>query len=78
MANKLYSINEYKKIRIDIRSIMDEQHISRNALAKSIQARFEVVDKWYSGYVERIDSDVLARICHVLGCVPGDIIKIDG
>ena len=77
MANKLFVTNSYNKIRIDIRTMMDEQGISRNALAKSIGARFEVIDKWYSGYVERIDSDILARICYVLECTPGDIIKID-
>ena len=26
------------------------------------------------GYVEKIDADVLARICYILDCNPGDII----
>ena len=53
---------------------MDKKNISRNALARAINARFEVIDKWYNGHVEKIDADVLARICYVLECSPADII----
>jgi len=49
--------------------------ITRNALARAIDTRFEVIDKWYHGHVEKIDSDILARICFVLDCTPGDIIQ---
>lgn len=75
MKNEIYTINQYGKIIIDIRAIMDARGISRNALARAINARFEVVDKWYKGSVEKIDADVLARICFVLECTPGDIIR---
>ena len=54
---------------------MDEHHISRNSLARAINTRFEVIDKWYSGHVEKIDTDILARICFVLDCTPNDIIE---
>lgn len=74
MQKEIFTINEYGKIEISIKKYMDEQKITRNALARSINARFEVVDKWYNGHVERIDTDVLARICYVLNCTPGDII----
>ncbi len=75
MKNEIYTISQYGKIIIDIRTIMDDRGISRNALARAINARFEVVDKWYKGSVEKIDADVLARICFVLECTPGDIIR---
>ena len=75
MKNEIYTISQYGKIIIDIRTIMDDRGISRNALARAINARFEVVDKSYNGSVEKIDADVLARICFVLECTPGDIIR---
>ena len=53
---------------------MVKKNITRNALARAINARFEVIDKWYNGHVEKIDADVLARICYVLECTPADII----
>ena len=75
MENKLYTIKNYGHIEISIKEYMDKEHITRNALARAIDTRFEVIDKWYNGHVEKIDSDILARICFVLKCNPGDIIK---
>ncbi len=77
MKNELLVINKYGKITIDIRTFMDEKHINRNMLARAINTRFEVIDKWYGGRVEKIDADILARICFVLECTPGDIIRYD-
>lgn len=74
MQNELYSLNEYGHIEINIKKIMDERGISRNALARKLGARFEVINKWYNGHVEKIDADVLARICFILECTPADII----
>ena len=54
---------------------MDERGISRNQLAKLIDARFEVVGKWYKGEVEKMDLDILARICYALDCTTEDLIR---
>lgn len=75
MEKTLFAIREYGFITVNIKDKMDELGLSRNALARAINTRFEVVDKWYSGKVEKIDADVLARICFVLECTPGDIIE---
>ena len=75
MENKLFTINEYGTIEIKLKEIMDARGITRNALARAVDTRFEVIDKWYHGHVEKIDSDILARICFVLDCTPGDIIQ---
>ena len=74
MGNSLITIRDYGYIEIRLKDLMEKRNISRNALARSINARFEVVDKWYSGHVEIIDADILARICYVLECTPQDII----
>ena len=66
MKNNLFTMNQYGKITIDIKTYMDEKCINRNMLARAINARFEVIDKWYNGHVEKIDADILARICFVL------------
>lgn len=75
MENKLYTIKNYGHIEIHLKEYMDTRNITRNALACAINTRFEVIDKWYNGYVEKIDCDILARICFVLDCNPGDIIR---
>ena len=63
--------------KLILKKYMDSENITRNALAKAINTRFEVIDKWYNGYVEKIDADILARICYVLDCTPGDIIAYE-
>lgn len=75
MSKEIYILNNYGTVSIDIKSIMDEKGITRNSLARAINARFEVINKWYKGDVEKIDADILARICYVLECNPSDIIK---
>lgn len=74
MSKEIYTLNQYGHIEINLKEIMDNKDISRNALARAINTRFEVVDKWYHGNVEKIDADILARICYVLDCSPADII----
>lgn len=74
MKREIYTLNQYGHIEINLKEIMDKKNVSRNALARAINARFEVIDKWYNGHVEKIDADVLARICFVLECSPSDII----
>lgn len=75
MNKELYSLKNYGHIKIQLKERMDEMNITRNALARAINTRFEVIDKWYNGHVEKIDSDILARICFVLDCTPGDLIQ---
>ena len=74
MGKEIYTINQYGKIEIHIKEYMDAKGITRNALAKAVHTRFQVIDRWYKGSVEKIDADILARICYVLECTPGDII----
>ena len=70
----LYTRN-YGTIRLHLKDFMDQRGLNRNQMAKMIDVRFEVIDKWYNGEVERMDLDVLARICFVLGCQPGDLLE---
>lgn len=77
MKKEVFTMNQYGSVKINIKKYMDSGNITRNALAKAINTRFEVIDKWYNGYVEKIDADILARICYVLDCTPGDIIAYE-
>ena len=71
------TFREYGKISIHLRELLEERHMSRNQLARAINSRFEVVDKWYQGELEKIDTDILARICFVLQCDVSDIIQYE-
>lgn len=74
-SRSVITINDYGKVTIHIKEIMESKGITRNFLAKASNTRFEVINKWYNGQVEKMDLDILARICYVLECSPADIIK---
>ena len=65
----------YGHVELRLKEVMDERGITRNQLAKRIDARFEVVGKWYKGEVEKMDLDILARICYALDCTAEDLIR---
>ena len=65
----------YGHVELKLKEVMDARGITRNQLAKLIDARFEVVGKWYKGEVEKMDLDILARICYALDCTTEDLIR---
>ena len=77
ISKAVFSINEYGRINIHLKEIMDKNNITRNYLARVSHTRFEVINKWYNNDVEKMDLDILARICYVLNCSPEDIIKYE-
>ena len=77
MKNSIITIVEYGKINIRLKEIMDSKGVTRNNLSKAVNTRFEVINKWYNNEVEKLDLDVLARICYVLECRPEDIVKYE-
>ena len=71
------TIKNHGKISLHLRERMDARGMNRNQLARAIQANFAVIDKWYKGDVEKLDLDVLARICYVLGCDVADLLTYE-
>ena len=73
--NSIILLKDYGKINLKLKKLMDSRNITRNHLARSVHTRFEVIDKWYANDVEKIDTDILARICFVLKCQVSDILE---
>ena len=76
-SKSVFAIKDYGKISLHLKEIMDSKKITRNYLARVSNTRFEVINKWYNNEVEKMDLDILARICYVLECSPADIIKYE-
>ncbi len=72
--NSIFEIKDYGKISFHVKEVMDSKELTRSKLAKLANIRFEVADKWYNGNIERMDIDVLTRICFVLDCQISDLI----
>ena len=69
------AMRQYGKVHVRLREILEQKNIKRNELARAANTRFEVVDKWFRDDVEKIDADVLARFCFVLGCRIEDLLE---
>ena len=76
-SKSVFAIKDYGKISLHLKEIMDSKKITRNYLARVSNTRFEVINKWYNNEVEKMDLDILSRICYVLECSPADIIKYE-
>lgn len=73
----IITIVEYGRINIKLKEYIDKRGITRNYICQATNTRYEVINKWYNNEVERMDLDVLARICYALDCSPEDIIEYD-
>lgn len=71
------NIGSYGSVSIHLKELIEARGITRYRLAKLADTRFEVVEKWCNGTVERIDVDVLARFCYILDCNINDIVQYD-
>lgn len=75
METGIFDIKDYGKVELRVKDIMEQKHITRNKLAVLTGAKYNVIDRYYNNELARIDLDVLARICYVLGCDISDVIK---
>ena len=73
--NSIIEIKSYGKINIKLKDVLQKKNITRNFLARKTGTRFEVIDKWCKNNIEKMDLDVLARICYVLDCPVSEIIE---
>ena len=74
-GNSVVVTKDYGYVTFHFRERMDRAGINRNQLASRAKVRFEVADRYYNGKIERLDMDVLARICFVLDCQISDVLQ---
>ena len=74
MNKSVFVPQDYGKIKFSFNKVMDDKKINRNQLSKLAGVRFEVADRFYNGNIERLDIDVLTRICFVLDCDISDVL----
>jgi len=75
MDNSVLVPQKYGKIQFYFKEVMDRRNINRNQLASRAGIRFEVANRYYNGRIERMDMDILARICFVLDCDVADVMQ---
>lgn len=75
MDTNIYTLKNYGKVEIVLKSVLDKKGISRNKLSTMIAANYNLVNRYYNNTVIRIDLDMIARMCYALNCEVSDILK---
>ena len=75
MSNSVFVPQDYGKTVFSFNKVMDGRKINHYQLSKLAGVRFEVANRFYNGNIERLDIDVLTRVCFVLDCDINDVMS---
>lgn len=75
MDNTIYTLKDYGNIYINLKEMMAVKGISRSKLSSMSAMNYDLVNRYYNNKVTRVDLDVIARFCYVLGCNVEDVLK---
>ena len=64
-------------VKICLEDVLERRGVTRYELAKRTGIQYQIIDNYYKNRVKRYDGYVLERICTVLDCEVGDILKIE-
>lgn len=65
----------YGTIRIRLQELLETSGMSKNKLCHRAELQHTQLNNFCKNKVTRLDTDVLARICTVLGCEIGDLLE---
>ena len=68
-------MNEYGKIVIKLDEVIKKAGISKNKLSHRAEMQRTQLNNYCNNKITRMDTDVLARRCSVLGCKIEDILE---
>ena len=66
---------EYGHIAVRLDKLIEQKNISRTKLKEATKLDTPVINRLYNGTAQRVDLDVLARLCFALECSVSDIIE---
>ncbi len=65
----------YGQIVIKLQEIMDERKISMNQLSFRAEMQRTQLRNYRDNKIQRLDIDILKRLCYVLGCDLTDLVE---
>ena len=68
---------KYGTIKIRLADLIKEAGISKNKLSHRAEMQRTQINNYCNNTVTRLDIDVLARICTVLGCDISDLLEYE-
>ena len=67
--------NKYGIILVNLDKMIEKSGLSKNKVAFRAEIQRTQLNNYCKGKIQRIDLDVLARLCSVLDCTPGDLLE---
>lgn len=68
-------MKEFGTIKIQLDELIQKSGISKNKLCHRAELQRTQLNNYCNNNISRLDIDVLARICTVLECEIGDLLK---
>lgn len=65
----------YGTIQINLTKLIEKRGISKNKLSHRAEMQRSQINHYCNNTISRLDIDVLARLCTVLECEIGDLLK---
>ncbi|MCM1364263.1 MAG: helix-turn-helix transcriptional regulator [Faecalibacterium sp.] len=66
---------QYGEVALTLNEMIDKSGLSKNKIAFKAEIQRTQLNNYCKGKIQRIDLDVLARLCYVLECTPGDLLE---
>ncbi len=73
----MYDSKIYGKIKFKLVDILERDNISKNHLSVISNVRFDTIQKYVKGDIERVDLDIICRFCKALNCKIEDILEYE-
>jgi len=78
MNDGIFELKEYGRVTITLKDVLDKQGITRNKLATLTGLVYNSVNRYYQNApISSVDLDVLAKMCFVLNCDIGDVLRYE-
>lgn len=68
-------MERFGTIKINLSELIEKKGISKNKLSQRAEMQRTQINHYCNNTVTRLDVDVLARICTVLGCGIGELLE---
>ncbi len=68
-------MEKYGTVKINLAKLIEESGISKNKLSQRAEMQRTQLNRYCNNTIARLDIDVLARLCTVLGCEIGDLLE---
>ena len=75
MNNLVYVLEDFGKIDIKLKDLLEKKGISRNKLCNMMGSNYDLITRYYNNRVTRVDLEIIAKICFVLDCNITDILE---